>query len=70
MKFITNPAIALFFTVSVLLGGCKDDDQVTPAGVGTVSFDVENVVGSLPLVLGTGTYTNAASERFTVSKFD
>jgi len=71
MKLITNSAIALFLTASVLLGGCKDDDdQVTPTGVGTVSFDVENVVGSLPLVLNTGTYTNAANERFTVSKFD
>jgi hypothetical protein len=70
MKFITNSAIALFLTTTVLLGGCQDDDQVTPAGVGTVSFDVENVVGEQPLVLTTGTYTTAAGERFTVSKFD
>ncbi|MDO7877398.1 hypothetical protein Q5H93_21840 [Hymenobacter sp. ASUV-10] len=71
MKLITNSAIALFLTAAALLSGCKDDDdQATPTGVGTVSFDVENVVGSLPLVLKTGTYTNAATERFTVSKFN
>jgi hypothetical protein len=45
---------------------CDDDNDAQP---GKLNFEFENVVGSQPLVFGT-TYTNAAGEPFTVSKFN
>lgn len=72
MKLITNSAIALaLLSATTFLGGCKKDSDTTPTTqVGTVSFEMNNLVSSTPLALNTGTYTNAAGESFKVSKFD
>jgi len=70
MKFITNSAIAFALTATALLTGCKDDPDTPAPQVGTVTFGVDNRVGTDALALNTATYTNAAGEQFTVSKFN
>ena len=51
-----------------LLAGCaKDADP--PAPLGTLTFDVENVVGADPLVLDSRTYTSPLGEPFQVTSF-
>lgn len=65
-------AFLLAIVGASLLGGCADkqaDPTPPPVTVGSLSIDVENVVGSDPLVLETRTYTSPAGEPFTVSNF-
>ena len=54
------------------LSSCDDDDvkpDVPPTGVGTVDLEMENVVGTQPLVLNVTQGTNANNETFKVTKF-
>jgi hypothetical protein len=55
----------------MLLSSCSDKkaDPTASATVGTLTVDVENVVGPDPLTLNTRTYTSPAGEPFTVSNF-
>ena len=65
------PACLLAIVGAALLGSCADKkaDPTPPPTVGSLSIDVENVVGPDPLVLETRTYTSPAGEPFTVSSF-
>lgn len=71
-----RPGIAvlpLALVAGLLFSGCKKDqaDPVPPeATVGTLTVDVENGVGSAPLVLDNRTYISPAGEQFTVSVFN
>ncbi len=79
MKYVKITVLPLAFFGMVLLNGCSKDKDgpvapatpVTPAAtMGTLTVDVENVVGADPLVLDTRTYTSPAGEPFTVEKFN
>jgi hypothetical protein len=63
------PFLVLFATASALVSGCKKDadTQPTTTTTGTVSFEMENRVGTKALALDGTAYTTAAGETFTVS---
>lgn len=54
----------------VLAGGilsCKSNDPSAEAARGTLTLQLDNVVGNEDLVLQTGRYTNSSGEAFTVT---
>ncbi|WP_367949240.1 MbnP family protein [Hymenobacter sp. BRD128] len=55
-------------TAILLLSGCKKDPDSQPT-VGTVAFELANVVGTKLLALDGTAYTTASGETFTVSTF-
>jgi hypothetical protein len=62
--------LAFLLTASAaILGGCKRDGDSQPT-VGTVSFEVKNMVGTQDLALDGTAYTTAGGETFTVSTFE
>ena len=62
--------LAFLLTASAaILGGCKRDGDSQPT-VGTVSFEVKNMVGPQALALDGTAYTTASGETFTVSTFE
>jgi hypothetical protein len=73
MKFaFSAPLWGAVTACSLLLSSCDDTPETkTPApAVGEVDLEFDSVVGSLPLALDGATYTNAAGNAFTVSRFD
>ncbi|MBL7701612.1 MAG: hypothetical protein JNM14_05145 [Ferruginibacter sp.] len=66
MKKIVN--IALIATI--VLTSCKKDStpEYDPNVMADLSVEFDNIAGSADLQLNTGTYTNAASESFKVTK--
>ena len=56
--------VALLFVAA--LGGCKKDADI-PTGVGTVSFEVENVAGSKAVALDGTAYATSGGETFTLT---
>jgi hypothetical protein len=70
MKSACCSSLAVLLAAS--LAGCGSDDSApAPAAtVGTLSIDVENVVGAAPLVLDSRSYLSPAGESFTVSTFN
>lgn len=71
MKNRSFPTLLAFLltTSAALLGGCKRDSDSQPT-VGTVAFELKNVVGTQALALDGTPYTTAGGETFTVSTFE
>ena len=67
MKRFSIFASACFFAV-LALAGCKAD-VATPTATSEFTLHFENTVGTAPLVLNAGAYTNANGDAFTVSTF-
>ena len=67
MKHLSIFASACSFAV-LALAGCKSD-VATPATTGEFTLHFENTVGTVPLVLNSGAYTNANGDAYTVSTF-
>ena len=77
-RFSLFTIVGVFALAALALTGCKQDAAV-PAATGTVTLHMDNGVTMLnpttgaptfgSLVLGTGTYTNANGDGFTVSTF-
>jgi hypothetical protein len=62
--------LALLVTTSAaLLSGCKHDSDSQPT-VGSVSFELKNMVGTKALALDGTPYATASNETFTVSTFE
>ncbi|MBO2007436.1 MbnP family protein [Hymenobacter negativus] len=71
MKQATIVGLPFVLLTGLLFSSCKKDSAEPPAAtVGTLTIDMENVVGSAPLVLDRSTYTSPAGEPFTVSCFN
>jgi hypothetical protein len=66
MKKIINIALV----ATIVLSSCKKDStpEYDPNVMADLSVEFDNVVGAADLQLNTGTYTNAASESFKVTK--
>ena len=63
-------ALAASLALTTLLAvGCKKDKDNEPTGTGSVSLEMQSVVGTLPLALSTQTYTTAAGDAFKVDIF-
>lgn len=60
------PFVFVLTAATALLSGCKKDKDSQPT-VGTVSFEMENMVGTKDLALNSTAYTTASGETFTVS---
>jgi hypothetical protein len=62
--------ILMFSCVALLLNACKKDDvpNYNSSVKAPLSVEFDNVVGSSDLQLNTGVYTNAAGEKFTITK--
>jgi hypothetical protein len=59
--------IALLASLLAFTGCKKDEEEPTPVSTkGSVAFQVENVVGNQPVVLGQMNYLNAAGDSFQV----
>ena len=77
-RFSLSTLAGVFALATLALTGCKED-AVIPAATGTVTLHMDNGVTMLnpttgaptfgSLVLGTGAYTNANGDNFTVSTF-
>jgi hypothetical protein len=63
------PFLALAFAATVFLG-CDRDDPEPDTVFGNVTFKLDNMVGAEDLAIGTGNYTNAHGDAFTVSLFN
>jgi hypothetical protein len=73
MKHAYVVVVPFALVAGLLFSSCRKDktDPAPPAAnVGTLAVDVENVVGTAPLVLDSRTYTSPAGEQFTVSSFN
>jgi len=77
MKNRPFSAFLLFLLATAgLLSSCKKDSDsdsppmVSPPKVGTVSFKMENMVGTKVLALDGTTYTTASAETFTVTTLE
>lgn len=68
--FSTALLLGAVVASSLTLSSCDDKDKNKPAPVGELDIEFDNVVGAQALALNTGTYTNAAGNTFTVSKFN
>lgn len=67
--------ILLIGLIATTVASCSkrpgpDPIDPTPVTEGEMGFTFNNYVGDKPLTLGTETYTNCASEDFTVTKFN
>jgi hypothetical protein len=62
------PVFLVLATAASWLLGCKKDADSQPT-LGSVSFAVDNTVGTKPLVLDGTVYTTASGETFAVQKF-
>ncbi|MDU0371367.1 MbnP family protein [Hymenobacter endophyticus] len=60
----------LFASLATTLSACKDDADLTVPAAGTLDIEVDNVVGTAPLALNTGTYFTPLGQQFTVSTFN
>jgi len=70
MFFSRLSALWLALTITAFaFTGCDKDDNTPTDSVGEVDIEMENVVGSTPLALNTGSYTTAAGDQFTVTTF-
>lgn len=56
--------------LALILSACKDDADITTPAAGTLDIELDNVVGTAPLVLNTGTYFTPSGQQFTVSTFN
>jgi hypothetical protein len=75
MKGIKSIALLAIFSIGIAACEKKPDPATTPTptpttGNGEVGFEFANMAGGSELVFNTGSYTNAAGETFTVSKFN
>lgn len=61
--------LVLGLTAAVFVG-CKKDDPDPEPVYGNVSLKFDNMVGTEDLALGSGNYTNANGDAFTVSLFN
>ena len=61
--------LLFLFATASLLAGCKKDTSSQPT-VGTVSFEMENVVGAKSLALDGTAYSTPSGETFTVSTLE
>lgn len=68
MKGLSYPiySFVIALTFSALLPACTTSPDVEPTSTGEVTLEFDNVAGTRNLVLGSGTYQNAAGESFTV----
>lgn len=70
MKFSQLASFVTVLSLAALsLAGCKKDNTTPDSQTGEVDLEFEHTVGSVPLVLNTGTYATPAGDQFTVSKF-
>lgn len=69
MKFRLFTLACLSF-LTVAFSACTDDADVTTPAAGTLDVEVDHLVGNVPLVLHTGTYTTSSGQQFTVSTFN
>jgi len=69
MKFRSFLLIC-FSSLAVAFTACTDDADVTTPTAGTLDVEVDHLVGNVPLVLNTGTYTTSSGQQFTVSTFN
>jgi hypothetical protein len=58
---------AMTAAFAIFLAACSDDPEAVPAETGSFKVKFDNVIGTDDLVLNTGTYTNAAAEKFSIS---
>ena len=69
MKFRLFTLACLSF-LTVAFSACTDDADVTTPAAGTLDVEVDHLVGNVPLVLHTSTYTTSSGQQFTVSTFN
>lgn len=69
-KLFLSPSVILVTVFLVTFSSCKKDDTINPNEKSKVSFEFDNIAGSVDLTLNTTDYTNAAGESFKVTKFD
>lgn len=62
------PVFGVFLAALAWLSACKKDSDSAPT-LGTVSFELANMVGAKPLALDGTAYATASGETFTVSTF-
>ncbi|GGF18566.1 MbnP family protein [Hymenobacter cavernae] len=71
MLFSRFSALFLALAITAIsLTGCDKDDSSPASNTGELDIEIENVVGTTPLALNTGTYTTEAGDHFTVTKFN
>ncbi len=63
-------SLLISFFVSLFFVSCKKDDSPAAGSTGKITLHYDNIAGSSDLALQTGTYTNAAGESLTITKFD
>ncbi len=69
MKRISFIIISSLFSVLILsLFTACNPDKIKPGEKGSIKLEFDNMVGESDFVLNTGTYTNASSEQFSVTK--
>lgn len=66
---LKNSLLVLGLTAAVF-AGCKKDDPEPDPVFGDVSLKFDNMAGTQDLTLGSGSYTNAHGDAFTVSLFN
>lgn len=69
-KFKQILMVGLVATTIVSCSKRPDEPKIITPGDGEMGFTFKNYVGDKPLTLATETYTNCASEEFTVTKFN
>jgi hypothetical protein len=73
-KYLLLPLILVLFATACVLNSCKKDADSQPVvnqpTVGTVSFQLANVVGTKDLALDGTAYSTASGETFTVTTFN
>ena len=67
MKLIQLAGYLLLTAALFVFSQCKKDDDTDPNETGHFEMEFDNIVGGEELNLGTGTYTNAAGESFSVT---
>lgn len=61
---------AIALSAAVFAASCKKDDTQDPNEKGSIVLHYDNVAGTADLALNSGTYTNAAGQNYTITKFD
>lgn len=73
LKMLFSKFSALWIALAVIafsFSSCDNDDDDPAASTGKLDIEMENTVGTAPLVLNTGNYTTEAGDRFTVTTFN
>ena len=68
-KNLKYAVLGLSLTASIF-AGCKKDDPDPDPVFGNVTFKFDNMVGTEDLSIGSGNYTNAHGDAFTVTLFN